>query len=107
VGGVLVPHARGGTGRGKVFAQYQTAGELSPQPLLKLQGTHRRDGFGRGDATPRRSCPVLAPAARGEVAGQSFDGAVQQLWQCGGCSHPGPQRGRVAPPFTLLAQTFV
>ena len=45
VGGVLVPHAIGGTCRVKVFAQYQTAGELSPQPLLKLQGTHHRDGF--------------------------------------------------------------
>jgi hypothetical protein len=102
VGGVVVAHAIGGTCRVKVFAQHQTASELSPQPLLKLQGTHRRDGFLRGDATPRRSCPVLARAARWEVASQSFDGAVQQLWRCGGCSHPGPQGGRADHPSRSL-----
>ncbi len=45
VGGVLVPHAIGGTCRVKVFAQHQTPGFLKPQPLLELQGTHRRDGL--------------------------------------------------------------
>jgi hypothetical protein len=45
VGGVLVAHAIGGTGRVKVFAQHQMAGLLEPQPFLELQGAHRRDGF--------------------------------------------------------------
>src|SRR6266700_7135103 len=45
VGGVVVAHAIGGTCRVEVFAQHQTAGLLEPQPLLELQGAHRRDGF--------------------------------------------------------------
>src|SRR6266480_7510367 len=45
VGGVVVAHAIGRTGRVEVFAQHQTAGLLQPQPLLELQGAQRRDGF--------------------------------------------------------------
>src|SRR6266487_830660 len=45
VGGVMVPHAIGGTCRVEVLAQHQTAGLLQPQPLLELQGAHRRDGL--------------------------------------------------------------
>ncbi len=45
VGGVSIPHAIGRTRRVEVFAQHQTAGLLQPQPLLELQGAHRRDGL--------------------------------------------------------------
>jgi hypothetical protein len=45
VGGIVVAHAVGGTGRIEVFAQHQAAGLLQAQPLLKLQGTQRRDCF--------------------------------------------------------------
>src|SRR5712692_1547429 len=45
VGGVVVPHAIGSTCRVEVFAQHQTAGLLEPQPLLELQGAHRRDSL--------------------------------------------------------------
>ena len=45
VGGVAIPHAIGRTRRVEVFAQHQTAGLLQPQPLLELQGAHRRDGL--------------------------------------------------------------
>src|SRR5947209_5618191 len=45
VGGVVVSYAIGSTRRVEVFSQHQTAGFLEPQPLLELQGAHRRDGF--------------------------------------------------------------
>jgi len=41
----VVAHAIGRTRRVEVFAQHQTAGLLQPQPLLELQGAHRRDGL--------------------------------------------------------------
>src|SRR5437870_3779099 len=83
VGGVVIPHAIGGTCRVEVFAQHQTAGLLEPQPLLELQGAHRRDGLLRGGANPRRSCPALARVSRCEVAGRSLDGVDRLLWRCG------------------------
>src|SRR3989442_9081049 len=45
VGGVVVAHAIGGTGRVEVFAQQQTPGLLEPQLLLELRGAHRRDAL--------------------------------------------------------------
>src|SRR5205823_12548335 len=45
VGGVVVAHAIGRTGRVEVFAQHQTTGLLEPQLLLELRGAHRRDGL--------------------------------------------------------------
>src|SRR2546430_4945169 len=45
VGGILVAHPIGRTGRVEVFAQHQTPGLLQPQLLLELQGAQRRDGL--------------------------------------------------------------
>ncbi len=45
VGGVVVAHAVGSTGRIEVFAQHQATGLQEPQLLLELQGAHRRDGL--------------------------------------------------------------
>jgi hypothetical protein len=45
VGGILVAHAIGRTRCIEIFRKHQTAGLLQPQPLLELQGTHRRDGL--------------------------------------------------------------
>ena len=45
VGGVVIAHAIGRTGRVEVFTQHQPARLLQPQLLLVLQGAQRRDGL--------------------------------------------------------------
>ena len=79
VGGVLVPHAIGRTGRVEVFAQHQTAGLLQPQPLLELQGAHRRDGLEvvvqPRDAHAQFSCELLDAKWLVEVLAESLDGS--------------------------------
>src|SRR5689334_20572128 len=45
VGGVLIPDAKGSTGRIQIFPQHQTTGLLKSQPLLELHGAHRGDGL--------------------------------------------------------------
>jgi hypothetical protein len=63
VGGVAVAHAIGGTGRVEVFAQHQTPRLQEPQPLLELQGAHRRDGLEvvveHRDAHAQLTCELL------------------------------------------------
>ncbi len=61
VGGVLVAHAIGRTGRVEVFAQHQTAGLLQPQPFLELQGAAHLEDFAESDKHFRQSFyhPVL------------------------------------------------
>src|SRR6266702_569033 len=60
VGGVVVAHAVGGTGRVEVFAQHQPAGLQGPQPLLELQGA-------------QLACEALDAQGLVEVLTESFD----------------------------------
>ena len=100
VGGVLVAHAIGRTGRVEVFAQHQTPGLLEPQPLLVLQGAHRRDGF-EVVMQPRHahvqfSCELLDGNWLVEVLAESLDGS-------GDGGSIAPLKSKVTEPATLLS----
>src|SRR5689334_6116033 len=77
VRGVVVPHAVGSACSVEVFAQHQTAGLLEPQPLLELQGAHRRDGLEvamqRRDAHAQFSRELLEGKWLVEVVTESID----------------------------------
>src|SRR2546428_14114372 len=100
VGGVLVAHAIGRTGRVEVFAQHQTPGLLEPQPLLVLQGAHRRDGF-EVVMQPRHahaqfSCELLDGNWLAEVLADPLDGP-------GDGGSIAPLKSKVTEPVTLLS----
>src|SRR5881398_2384233 len=69
VGGVVVAHAVGRTGRVEVFAQHQPAGLLQPQPLLELQGTHLSPVLIWKTCRIRQSFStiILSPAAKARL----------------------------------------
>src|SRR5207245_10413561 len=100
VGGVLVPHAIGRTRRVEVFAQHQTTGLLQPQPLLELQGAHRRDGFEvvvePRDAHAQLSRKALDAQWLVEVLTQSSD-------RSGNVGGVAPQDRQVTESATLLS----
>ena len=100
VGGVVVPHAIGRTSRVEVFAQHQTTGLLQPQPLLELQGAHRRDGF---------EVVVQPRDAHAQLSRKALDAQwlVEVLTQSSDCSGDvggvAPQDRQVTEPATLLS----
>ena len=96
----MVPHAIGGTCRVEVFAQHQTAGLLEPQPLLELQGAHRRDGLEvvveTRDAHAQFSRDLLDAKWLVEVLTESLD-------RSGDVGGVAPQDRQVTEPATLLS----
>jgi hypothetical protein len=62
---VLVADTKSGTGGVEIFAKHQAAGFLKPYVFLKLQRTHRRDGFEvmvkAGNAHPKLARDVFNP----------------------------------------------
>src|SRR6266568_2240636 len=100
VGGVAIPHAIGCTGRVEVSAQHQTPGLLQPQPLLELQGAHRRDGLEvvveHRDAHAQLARHLLDAQWLVEIFTESLD-------RSGDGGGVAPQDRQVTEPSTLLS----
>lgn len=64
VGGIIVPHSVGRTGRVEIFPQHQTAGLLESQLFLELQRTHGRN---------RLKVMMKAGDAHAQLVGNGFN----------------------------------
>ena len=100
VGGILVAHAIGCTGRVDIFTQQQTASLQQPQSLLELQGAQRRDGLEvvlqTRDAHAQLARQLLDAQWLVEVVTESFD-------RSGDVGGVAPQDRQVMEPSTLLS----
>ncbi len=96
----MVSHAIGCTSRVEVFAQHQTAGLLESQPLLELQGTHRRDGLEVVVQTRDAHAQLLREALDAQWLVEVLAESLDRSGDVGGIA---PQDRKVTESGTLLS----